>query len=396
MYRPKYRSDDKTEFDTIRFFSAVVDDCKLHNRRILHFTYTLEGGGAERQLVNLANGMDPNSFTSAICSLDPYGGSKLSENILVFCIPRSHKFDLRLSALKGVLNDWQPDIIHIWSPSPYILSTVIPIAKINKTPLISSYRSIEQLDNPARLVHALGLLFVDKIVSNVFEEIMRPPFKQLFKMKSGEVILNGMDVEDIRTATPLEEHELGLLPDMPKVLFVGRLIPGKNARQAIRAIKDLKTNLSTDTQLVICGDGVERENLQKLALDLDIAERVHFLGFRQDVYRVMKSCDVIVMPSELEGMPNVLLEAMIAKVPVIASDIPGHRRWIRHRKTGFLIDSRQPDSIAKAIVECIGMPEIACEIMVEEAYNTSSKLSLDRMIRNYEDFYRRLSPKYLS
>jgi glycosyltransferase involved in cell wall biosynthesis len=116
------------------------------------------------------------------------------------------------------------------------------------------------------------------------------------------------------------------------------------------------------------------------------------LGFRDDIYRILKSCDVMVLPSFLEGMPNVIFEGMIAKIPVVASDIPVHRRWIQHRHNGLLFDPRDAGSLAESIHEILTMAPETRVKLIWEAFKIGSEFNVAHMITSYEKLYSRLAP----
>ena len=135
-----------------------------------------------------------------------------------------------------------------------------------------------------------------------------------------------------------------------RVLFVGRLHRVKQVDLLIRAFHQLhKTNPNID--MYILGDGEERQNLIKLTSDLGLSDSVHFLGFvnRKTTFEMMKQSDVLVLPSKVEGNPRALIEGMMNKVPIVATNVPGIKDMVQHMKTGYLIHHSQPEELAHAI-----------------------------------------------
>lgn len=146
------------------------------------------------------------------------------------------------------------------------------------------------------------------------------------------VVFNGVDLEQ---ALPQPENlvdRLGIPADMPVLACVGSLMPRKRMDDVICAL----AAMITPAHLLMLGDGSEHARLTSLAAQLGVVERVHFLGFIPRPLSWMAASDAVVLASESEGMPRVLLEAMLLGKPVIASDVPGTRDVVVHGETGWL------------------------------------------------------------
>lgn len=133
-----------------------------------------------------------------------------------------------------------------------------------------------------------------------------------------------MDVKKISSVQvdrATKRAELGIPEDAFAFLTVGELIPRKGHELLIRAFS--KSNIS-GAQLLICGSGREKEHLTALIKELGISDRAHLLGFRNDIYELLKCADAFVFPSKQEGLPVALMEAMAAGLPCIASRIRGN------------------------------------------------------------------------
>jgi glycosyltransferase involved in cell wall biosynthesis len=135
-----------------------------------------------------------------------------------------------------------------------------------------------------------------------------------------------------------------------KILFVGRLHPVKRVDLIIQAFKKLKTVCSNVT-LIIIGDGEEKQNLVNLTKKLGLEQTVQFLGFQahDTTLRIMKESDLFVLASKMEGNPRVLVEAMVLKIPIVATDVPGIKDMVKHGETGYLIKSPNPDEFAEGM-----------------------------------------------
>ena len=145
--------------------------------------------------------------------------------------------------------------------------------------------------------------------------------------------------------------ELGLTEGDFVLLSVGDLIPRKNQTAIVEAL----AQLPVDVKLLICGEGVERENLESQIAHLDLGARARLLGFRSDMAEIMHACDALVFPSVHEGLPVSVMEAMASGLPVIASSIRGiDPDLLKNRESGLVLGSVDPGHIAAAVTELMG------------------------------------------
>lgn len=141
------------------------------------------------------------------------------------------------------------------------------------------------------------------------------------------VIPNGIDVERYQRAEPLDLTLLGLGAGRRAVTFVGRLERQKGLLDFLRHSPRWLGRLPYH-DLLLVGTGPQESALREEAERAAIAARVHFIGWRDDVPRILRASDLFVLPSQWEGMPNALLEAMAAGLPVVATDVEGVRELL--------------------------------------------------------------------
>jgi glycosyltransferase involved in cell wall biosynthesis len=138
---------------------------------------------------------------------------------------------------------------------------------------------------------------------------------------------NSIPIEEIDCATPYYPEQIELLQNVPRVLFVGRLIKSKRVDVLLDVFK-LATK-KTSAVLLVCGQGPEYITLQNLVtFDDQLINRVFFLSYQANIWGLMKTCDVFVSLSGYEGCPNAVLEAAVCGLPLLLSDIPGHRELV--------------------------------------------------------------------
>lgn len=171
------------------------------------------------------------------------------------------------------------------------------------------------------------------------------------------VLRNGVDLDLFRSVDPVAARQaLGL--NRRTLLSVGALIPRKSNEIVIQALPSLP-----DVDLLLAGDGPERESLARLAGALGVADRVRFLGpvAHADLPRIYAAADALVLASSREGWANVLLEAMACGTPVIASNVWGTPEVVAARAAGVLMPERTPAGLRAAFDDLFGNPPARAE-----------------------------------
>ena len=161
------------------------------------------------------------------------------------------------------------------------------------------------------------------------------------------------------------------------LLTVCRLVPWKGVDAIIRRLPHLG-----DTRLVIAGGGSEREKLAALATTLGLAERVIFLGHipSAEVHQVMRCADAFVLNSTYEGLPHVVLEAMSASIPVIATDAGGTGEVVEHETTGLLIPVGDEAALQAAIERLWNDPELGRKLSARASERLAAHFDFDAMV----------------
>ena len=186
--------------------------------------------------------------------------------------------------------------------------------------------------------------------------------------------------------------ELGIRPDQPLIGIVGRLVPIKNHRLFLEAARSM-VDSGNPARFVLVGDGALRDSLQALAGELGITERVHFLGWKQDMVPVYAALDLLALTSDNEGTPVAVIEAMAAGIPVVSTAVGGVPDVIRNGETGWLVPPGDAPALCRAWLGVLQGDE-----RVESVKNRARREALERfgrekMIAAMVDLYRRLTTK---
>jgi glycosyltransferase involved in cell wall biosynthesis len=153
-------------------------------------------------------------------------------------------------------------------------------------------------------------------------------------------------------------RQLGLAPEVVLIGVVGRLQERKGQRFVLEALPRIRASVP-DAQLLIVGDGPDRAELVRLADRLGVHGSVQFAGFLDNAVELLPALDVFVLASRREGLSKALMEAMLAGLPVVATNVVGNRELIRDGENGLLVSHADPPAISEAIVRILLDPGLA-------------------------------------
>lgn len=174
-------------------------------------------------------------------------------------------------------------------------------------------------------------------------------------------------------------------PRQPRIIIIGRLAPQKGHVYLLQAAVEVLRRFPL-AEFWVVGHGELLEELTALAASLQIGHAVRFLGRRSDVAALLLGSDILVSASIWEGFPTVMLEAMAARTPVVATDVSGSRELVRDGETGRLVPMRQPDALAHAIIWMLEHPDQAQQ-MAQHAWRNIHRYTLEQTAAGYDQLY---------
>lgn len=184
-------------------------------------------------------------------------------------------------------------------------------------------------------------------------------------------------------APPVSRASLGVPQDALLLLTLSRLHPKKAIDTAIRALARL-----ANAHLCVAGDGPEQAKYETLARELDLADRVHFLGWRNDRKALLEACDICLLPSRYEPFGTVIAEAWSMRRPLVAALADGARQYVRDNDNGAVFPIDDDAALARRIMQIADDPRFARQL-VEHGYRDYEKLfSRDIVIDQLLDIYR--------
>ncbi|MCG3138883.1 MAG: D-inositol-3-phosphate glycosyltransferase [Phycisphaerae bacterium] len=358
--------------------------------RLLYVITDLQVGGVPLHLFRLARAMRDRGYTLLVVSLAPPGPvSALLEEagISTFsCQARSTLDLLALWRLRTIIVRFQPDWIHSFLFHANIACRLVaPLAGIPPRRLINEIQTVEierrwhlTLD---RWTHWLcgSEIGNSPSVINHLHKVAGLPIKKL------HLLPGGVEIERFEQAIPYPKSTWKLNDRDHLLLWVGRLDPIKGLNDLLRALHILIQHHSC--HLLLAGDGPERDPLHQLAVHLGLEQSVTFLGVRQDIARLMKSADLFVFPSYTEGLPNALLEAQAAELPIVCTAVSGNLDVVPDEEHGWLVPPAQPEKLAQALQSAVTNQTKHVQKTLRSKARLRSYYSFNSMIDKYIQHY---------
>jgi glycosyltransferase involved in cell wall biosynthesis len=317
-----------------------------------------------------------------------FAGIAEAQGLRVEKIPCRGRLDWgAVRTIRNLIKAGNIDLIHTHGYKSdfygYAAARSIPIPRVatchlwtRKTAVVRLYEALDRVILP-RFDRVIG-------VSESISALIRNAGVASDKVHT---IDNGIDITPFSAAEPTltEARARG-----GKVIgAIGRLEAQKGLEYFLRAARNILKEFP-DTTFVIVGDGPEREKLEAIANDLGIASHVMFTGQRRDMPGIHASLDIFALSSIDEGMPIVILEAMAASTPIVATSVGAVPKLIASGKTGLLVEPRDPEALSQAIITLLKDPQLAKKLGQNARTAVAENNSAEAMARKYFELYSRV------
>lgn len=356
----------------------------------------LDIGGAERALVKIATGLPRERWTPSVICLS--GRGPLAEPLEAAGVPVTCLGANRVFRPGGL---WKATVgltRELRRQQPRILQTFLFHANIAGR--LAAWRAdVPHVLSGIRVADRRGLwrLAVDRWTERFVEKhvCVSRGVADFCVRESGlseekiVVIPNGVDVEKYRDAEPTDLSELGIPADAEVVLAVGRLDLQKDPLlllNAVGRIADARPKL----HLLFVGDGPLRGQIEETAWRLGMESRVHLTGWRPEIPQFLKAATLFVLPSRWEGMPNVVLEAAAAGVPIVATGTEGVREIIEPGRTGTLVKTGDTEGLAEAISTALRDRSLPLQMAETLQREVTERFTWDSVVAQYDRLYESL------
>ncbi len=362
-------------------------------KRILHVIPSLDRAGAEKQLVLLASRLPRDQFDVHVCALTrggPLEADLQKAGVDVTVIGKRWRVSpTAFWRLKRHIARLRPDLVHTWlfAANAYgrgaaILSGVKHLVAAERC--VDPWKGWQELTIDRYLARRTRRIVANSPAVRDFYVARGLPAEKF------TVIPNGVAAP--RPPVVSREEllaELGLPAGAQLIGLVGRLWLQKRVKDAIWAADLLKV-IHDDVHLLILGDGPHRARLQRFRDQCEIADRVHFLGHRDDAARFMPHFDILWSTSGYEGQSNAIMEAMSAGVPVVATDVPGTRDLVVDDQTGFFFAVGDRAALARHTNALLGDADLAKRLGNAGRQRMSEEFAVEKMVERYVELYREM------
>jgi L-malate glycosyltransferase len=360
-------------------------------------------GGTERQVMNLATGIDPARFDLHMGCNGKVGAlleEATSRGIPVQEYPINSLYNLgALTArlrLAKYLREHNVEIVH--SYGFYSNLFAIPAARLAGAPVvIAAIRDCgEALTAAQKHAQKVCCKMADCILANA-EGVRRWLISEGYPARKIQVVRNGIVAPTPAAAEEVGalRQELGLSRNTKLIAVCSRLTPMKGLEHFLEAASVVVRAPHNVRFLIIggpshIGDGSYKVELERYAASLGLGNRVIFTGFRTDIAKILPEIDIAVLPSLSEGLSNSLLEAMVAGVPVIATRVGGTPEAVEDGHNGLLIPPADLDALIRAMKFLLDNPQTRRRMGEEGRRRVLSRFSVEKMVHQTESLYSRL------
>jgi len=371
---------------------------KLNRKMRIALAITeLEVGGAERCLVNLATRIDRDRFDIEVYSLDqrpPKNRDQLARQleqaeVPVHYIGTNSSFQIfsAVRQLRRLLSAQSPDLIQSFLFHANVVGTLA--ARRARVPTIVTGIRVADPTKWRHLVErwvtrpAKCIICVSQAVAEFSHKVAGLPDHKIV------AIPNAIDMSRFPANQNCDLLEFAIPNEAKVAVCVGRL----EHQKGIDWLLDLWPKVVAENpsyHLLLVGDGQDRSLLESRTKESNLESVVHFAGRRHDVPEILKSCQLLVLPSRWEGMPNVLLEAMASELSVLSTNVEGVQELLGPAWEQQTSDFGDSKSFVSRISSLLGDESLRQKLGQENRVRVAAEFSLDGMIQAYQDLYESL------
>lgn len=374
----------------------------MAGRRLAVVVGQLQRGGAERQLFELVTRLDRSLYDPLVICLsevvDPYAGRLSEAGVEVIVAPRAGHRDLsRVRALASILSGRRIDLAHsfLLAANAY---TWAATRLSGRRPYIASSRTcMPPRGRFAAWVHRRAFAGASAVIANAGAVMAFTSDLYGLPAERITVIPNGVDLRPFDAAAADRERRreavrsrLGLARDAVVAGAVGRLSPEKNFPLLVEAARRVRRESGTPVHVVVAGDGPERDRLAASIRRSGLGGTVTLAGASDDVPTLMTCFDLFAQTSETEGLPNAVMEAMAASLPVAATRVGGTAELVDDGASGLLVPPGDAEAMAGAIDRLARDPSMRARLGRRGRERIEADFTVERMVDRTVALYDRV------
>jgi glycosyltransferase involved in cell wall biosynthesis len=380
--------------------------------KILHIhTRAIVGGSGTNTLLTLA-GLPKDKFLPVLgCGSEgPLVNEALKKNLEVKIIPHlKNQINIlddfiALFEIIGLIKKERFAIVHTHNSKAGILGRIA--ARICRVPIVvhTVHSCVFKYPN-LNWFQKTFFLWLEKLTAKMSDKLITisEPLKEEFikarveRAEKFTTIYSGIEVDKFNLPVDLKNKKqaLGISDNCFVVGTVSRLDEGKGHEFLIRAMPQVLGKIK-DIVFVFVGEGLIRNELEALAKQLKVREKIIFTGLREDVPEILKVFDIFCLASLYEGMARVILEAQAAGIPVIATKVGGIPDIVIENKTAILVKAKDPGSLAEAIIKLAEDASLRASMYQSAKEFVGFKFSAEKMVSDIIKVYEQLQKEKLN
>jgi glycosyltransferase involved in cell wall biosynthesis len=374
--------------------------CLLARRKVFHLVDSLHVGGTETQAVELALRMPVSAYEVTLGCLRAEGALLDKLKGAAVGVREFHPRGgldspaglYQLARLTAFLRWEKFDVVHTHDLWSNLMG--VPAARLAGVPaIISSRRDLAHLDWYRGMKRAWL-----RRIQNLSHVVLAnaTPIRDALIAEDGfapeklRVIHNGVDTDKFQRAKRDRERLFPGAENVKLVVLVGNMHTDVKGHPCLIAAAPAVLQESPNTRFVFAGDGEARAVFEEQVAKSGRQHSFEFLGPRSDIPDVLASCDIAVLPSKAEGLPNAVLEYMAAGLPTIASRVGGTAELVEDGVTGLLVPPEDSKALSGALLRLLRDPALSRRIAASGQHRASENFSFERLIREVDELYTEL------
>jgi glycosyltransferase involved in cell wall biosynthesis len=354
--------------------------------RFLYLIGELGPGGSERQLYYLLQGMDREHYRPVVAVWNIRGNNVFGPQIRALGVAL-HSFPPELSAaaklreFRRLVGELKPEVVHSYS---FYTNFVAHWGSCGtQTVALGSIRNdfTSEKKYAGPWIGRLSSRWPRRQISNssLAVEVVRRS-RNLFVPEQVHLVRNGLDLELFRSVPSITGREV-------HIVGVGSLIPRKRWDRLLLAALELKRR-GLDCLVRIAGDGPLRGSLRQRARDLGLADRIEFIGYTENIPKLLSRATLLVHTADHEGCPNVIMEAMACGRAVVATNVGDVPYLVEDGKTGFVVRRGDDTTLAARMATLITQIDLCRQMGEAGRVKAEREFALDRLVAGTLDAYR--------
>jgi glycosyltransferase involved in cell wall biosynthesis len=309
--------------------------------------------------------------------------SKKIKKYIIFFIDYQFRIKPNAEKIAQNLTDLKADLLYMNNNPSSNLEGIIA-SKITGIPALQHCRTNPKLNFFEIKISNSSLR---KIIC-VSEGVKNTIVTQGIDNKKCIVVYNGIDSKIKPSIQPNEIRKKWKIFDEEILIgTVGSLLKRKKLDDFIEAISILYNKTNHPIKCMVIGSGPEKEKLEELAMKKNLKDKVIFTGFQNYPVSYINAMDIFVLTSEQEGLPRVILEAMLMGKPVVASNVSGPSELVVDGETGFLVPAKNPQAFANGILKLIKNPTLRTQMGEKARKRVIENFSIEKYVAGVESVF---------